>query len=224
MLSTEEQQRAESQAAQIAAELADVQGSGSLCKHAARRRVTRYVKGESGLHVMAVARERRDVHGRRWFSRCVVRYHKEAFQSLDDAEVEAFGQAIDSRAIVDSYARILSGTAWVQGLVSDELIHRWARSEDGWWRRAALVSTVALNIRSQGGMGDRPRTLDVCRVLVDDRDDMVCTALSWGLRALLAHDPEAVRAFVAEHDGRIATQVRREVLNKLETGLKSSRR
>ena len=50
-----------------------------------------------------------------------------------------------------------------EGQVADALIQRWARSKDRWWRRAALVSTVALNIGARGGQGDPARTLMVCR-------------------------------------------------------------
>ncbi len=57
---------------------------------------------------------------------------------------------------VDSFGRILAGPAWLKKQVSDELIQKWAHSEDRWWRRAALVSTVALNMRFYGGCGDDP--------------------------------------------------------------------
>jgi 3-methyladenine DNA glycosylase AlkD len=108
--------------------------------------------------------------------------------------------------------------------VPDALIHRWAGSEDCWWRRAALVSTVALNVRSHGGFGDVQRTLAVCRLLVDDHDDMVAKAMSWALRHLVIHDPDAVRRFLAEHEAALAPRVKREVRAKLATGLKNPRR
>ena len=219
MISAEEQHRVQAQAAEIAAELRAWTGPGARCKNGARVRITQQFKGESGPYVMALAREMGDVHGCRWFSYCLARYHPQAFQSLDDSQVEALGQGINSRDIVDSYARILSGPAWLHGLVSDDLIHHWARSGDCWLRRAALVSTVALNIRgADGGTGDTPRTLAVCRMLVGDGDDMVSKALSWALRALAVRDPQAVRAFVAEHEDQLAAQVRREVTNELEAG------
>jgi 3-methyladenine DNA glycosylase AlkD len=88
-------------------------------------------------------------------------------------------------------------------------------------RRAALVSTVPLNLAAAGGTGDAPRTLDICRRLVDDRDDMVVKALSWALRELVARDREAVRGFLADHDARLAARVRREVATKLDTGRKT---
>jgi 3-methyladenine DNA glycosylase AlkD len=151
----------------------------------------------------------------------LLRNHEGAFRSLGEAELEAFGQGMESWHAVVSFARTLSGPAWLHGQVSDAVIHRWAHAEDRWWRRAALVSTVALNVRSRGGSGDVPRTLAVCRLLVEDHDDMVVKALSWALRQLVVHDRDAVWAFLREHDGALAARVKREVRNKLTTGLKN---
>jgi 3-methyladenine DNA glycosylase AlkD len=128
---------------------------------------------------------------------------------------------MDGWGAVDSFGRSLSGPVWRQRQVPDELIHEWAHSEDRWWRRAALVSTVPLNVKARGGTGDVPRTLAVCRLLVDDGDDMVVKAMSWALRELVVHDPDAVRAFLSTHQDALAARVRREVTNKLRTGLKN---
>ena len=219
MISAEERHRMQSQAAEIAAEPRISKGTGIGCKNGARVYIQHHFIVESGPYVMALARELWSVHGCRWFSYCLLRYHPDAFKSLDESQVEAFGQGIDNQDIVDSYARILSGPAWLHSLVSDDLIHSWTRSDDRWWRRAALVSTIALNVRSSdGGTGDTPRTLAVCRLLVGDRNEMVSKALSWALHALVAHDPQAVRNFVTEHEDQLAAQVRREVMKELERG------
>jgi 3-methyladenine DNA glycosylase AlkD len=53
---------------------------------------------------------------------------------------------------------------------------------------------------------------------------MVYKALSWALRALVVHDPDAVRRFLAEHEDVLAAQVKREVNNKLNTGVKNPRK
>ena len=153
----------------------------------------------------------------------MIRYHRGAFGGLDAASLEELGRGMDSWWSVDAFARVLSGPVWLDGRISDEVIHRWARSEDRWWRRAALVSTVALNTRSHGGYGDVPRTLAVCRSLVADHDDMVVKAMSWALRALVPHDPEAVSEFLEANEDVLAARVVREVRNKLETGLKTPR-
>jgi 3-methyladenine DNA glycosylase AlkD len=79
---------------------------------------------------------------------------------------------------------------------------------------------VPLNLRSRGGTGDTGRTLDICRQLVADGDDMVVKALSWALRELVVWNPEAVRRFLDTHHEVLAARVRREVRSKLETGRK----
>jgi 3-methyladenine DNA glycosylase AlkD len=124
---------------------------------------------------------------------------------------------------VDAFATYVSGPAWRAGRVPDEVVRGWAASPDRWWRRAALVSTVALNLRSRGGTGDTGRTIDICARLAADGDDMVVKALSWALRELVVWDPEAVRSFLDDHAGVLAARVRREVRSKLETGRKHAR-
>jgi 3-methyladenine DNA glycosylase AlkD len=61
-------------------------------------------------------------------------------------------------------------------------------------------------------------------MLVSDRDDMVVKAMSWALRALVVHDAEVVREFLSEHEDELAARVKREVRNKLRTGLKNPKR
>ncbi|MGZ6346504.1 MAG: DNA alkylation repair protein [Anaerolineales bacterium] len=159
--------------------------------------------------------------GKRWIAYEILADHKAAFKTLGSVEIEEFGQGINSWWTVDSFARTLSGPAWLNGQIEDSLIHKWAHSTDLWWRRAALVSTVALNLRSKGGMGDVHRTLVVCNFLVDDREDMVVKALSWALRELVRHDPAAVKNYLDQNEHILAALVKREVRNKLNTGLKT---
>lgn len=185
-----------------------------------RRKYSRMLLGVEGDLVLQIARELRQTGRYRWIGYELVRAHPAAFRRLGAAQLEDLGWGMDSWWTVDAFARTLSGPAWLAGQVSDELILKWAHAPERWWRRAALVSTVALNVRSQGGLGDVPRTLKVCRVLLNDPDDMVVKALSWALRELVVHDPQAVRAFLDEYEGVLAGRVKHEVRNKLETGLK----
>ena len=168
---------------------------------------------------------RTDLSGRRrWVAYELIRNHKAAFESVDDALINEIGAGIDTWDSVDAFARTLSGPAWQHGLASDALIREWSLSDDLWWRRAALVSTVALNTRSYGGTGDTRRTLAICETLAADHEDMVVKALSWALRVLAWHDASAVQAFLDTHDDRLAARVKREARNKLNTGLKNPRR
>ena len=153
----------------------------------------------------------------------LILYHPEALRSLRAADLDRLGHGIDSWAAVDTFASYLAGPAWRERQIADAVIHRWARSQNRWWRRAALVSTVPLNNRARGGHGDARRTLRLCEILMDDRDEMVVKALSWVLRELAKRDPTPVRAFVRTNGDRLARRILREVNNKLSTGLKSGR-
>ncbi|HLJ52513.1 MAG TPA: DNA alkylation repair protein [Rhizomicrobium sp.] len=191
---------------------------------AVRRARSRDWKAASPKFVTAVALAlvtNREHRWERWFAYELVRFHKGAFQALDDRTLVRFAKGLDSWDSVDAFGRILSGPAWAQGLASDRLIEGWSRSRDLWLRRLALVSTVALNMKSDGGRGDTRRTLAVCARLVDDDEDMVVKALSWALRVLSSHDAPAVRAFLHKHDARLAARIKRETANKLRTGKKN---
>jgi 3-methyladenine DNA glycosylase AlkD len=210
-------------AAEIQARIQALPEQNTADVRAVRRRYSGRLQTAGPEFVLGLARELLTHDSYRWVAYELIRTHEGAFASLDAAELEALGRGMDSWWSVDAFARVLSGPVWLKGQISDQVIHGWARSEDRWWRRAALVSSVALNMRSGGGYGDVPRTLAVCRLLVDDYDDMVIKAMSWALRALVPHDPDAVREFLDEFDDVLAARAKREVRNKLETGLKTPR-
>ncbi len=208
-------------AARLDAELCALPVHNTPSMRAVCRRLFRELAPARPEAILALARELLQGYDHRWIAYELIGSHPGAFQRLGQADLEELGRGIDSWWTVDSFARTLSGPAWLKGQVPDALIHRWAGSEDHWWRRAALVSTVALNVRSHGGRGDGPRTLAVCCLLVNDHDDMVAKAMSWALRQLAVHDPDAVRRFLGEHEAALAARVKREVRAKLDTGLKN---
>ena len=191
---------------------------------AVRRKYSRILEHAEGKFVLDLAREVHRTCRFRFMAAELVRYHPQAMNLIGEKELAEFGQGIDGWGAVDVFAGLLAGPAWHRGQIPDRLVHKWARSPDRWWRRTALVSTVPLNRRSVGGRGDIPRTLAVCRRLADDHDDMVEKALSWALREIVPHDAKAVRSFLAEHDGVLGARVKREVRNKLSTGLKNPKR
>ena len=138
--------------------------------------------------------------------------------------MEELGSGNENWWNVDAFALFLSGPAWRERQVPDAVIKRWARSPDKWWRRTAVAGTVALNNKARGGSGDAARTLMICEMLIDDREDMVVKAVSWALRELSKRDPELVRKFLSRYENRLAPRVAREVGNKLQTGLKNPRK
>lgn len=152
----------------------------------------------------------------------LILYHGSALAAVRAADLKRLGAQMSSWGEVDTFAAV-AGPAWRNGQISDRTVAGWARSSNRWWRRAALVSTVPLNVRAQGGQGDADRTLAVCDLLVADRDPTVVKAMSWALRALSVRDPGAVSAFLERHEGDLAALVVREVRNKLKTGRKDGR-
>ncbi len=189
-----------------------------------RRQISKEIAAEKREAVLALAYEIIDRDpGSRWIAYELVQNHPATRDKITTAEAERLGTGLSSWGSVDAFACFISGPAWREGHISDAVIRRWAKSEDRWWRRAALVSTVPLNVRAQGGSGDAARTLAVCELLLADRDEMVVKALSWALRALVKPDPEAVRQFMEKFADNLAPLVKREVRNKLATGLKNPR-
>ena len=211
-------------AARIAADIDALPVRNTTTVRKVRRSYSRALKTAEAAYIIEVARALL-MRGRlRWVAYELVRNHKRAFESLDDTLLDELGQGMNSWDTVDAFSRTLSGPAWLHGMASDAQIRGWATSDDLWWRRAALVSTVALNMRSYGGRGETKRTLEICGMLAADGEDMVQKALSWALRELVWHDADAVRSFLEAHDDHLAARVKREVRSKLTTGLKNPRR
>lgn len=190
---------------------------------AVRRELSRTLRGASAKDVVALATQlvARDESFDRFIACEIVAHHPAALASLDAKLLRQLGDGMDSWDDVDVFACYLAGPAWREGQVTDAEVRRWLASTDRWWRRTAVVATVALNNKARGGRGDAPRTLAICERALGDSDIMVVKALSWALRELAKREPKLVKTFVATHDARLPALVRREVANKLTTGLKN---
>ncbi len=210
-------------AAAITAEIATLPRRDTAEVRAVRRRWTKSLKAAPAAEVLATARTLEAGAGQtgKWVAYELIRYHPGAFAGIGEAAVADYASRCASWYAVDAFGTILSGPLWAKGKLSDALIAGWSTSENRWLRRSALVATVGLNARSSGGPGDAGRTLAVCRTLAADEDDMVEKALSWALRELSKRDRPAVEVFMAQMDGALPARVKREVGNKLTTGLKN---
>ncbi|MFT7485762.1 MAG: 3-methyladenine DNA glycosylase AlkD [Candidatus Paceibacteria bacterium] len=140
---------------------------------------------------------------------------------LSIPKLKRLGKGMDNWTSVDVFSTTIAGQAWRAGSLTDAEVMRWTNSRDRWWRRAALASTIPLNMASRGGTGDAQRTLKICQALAGDKDEMVAKGLSWALRSLIPIDESRVEDFLSEHEALMAARVKREVRNKLETGRKN---
>ncbi|MFW5750788.1 MAG: DNA alkylation repair protein [Planctomycetota bacterium] len=198
-LTAEERERVHAEAAVLAAEAYARRGAGVGCKAAVRAAIRQRFATASSAHVLELARALYRQYECPWFAMCMVRFHEPTFAQLDASVVEEFGRDIASARLADVHARVLSGPAWLHGRIDDQSVMGWTRSADAWRRRIAAVSTVTLNVRGlDGGRGDTPRTLAVCRELAGDADPIVHGGLVAALRALCKVDRAAVPAFLAE--------------------------
>jgi len=135
-----------------------------------RKRLSALVKNADATDVVAIgaaiaASSEMKANRARWVGWELINKHSTALSQLDLATVEALGAGNSSWDEVDGYGIYIAGAAWLRGLIRDADVRRWAKSDDLWRRRAALVSTVVLNTRTHGGAGDTKRTLAIanCR-------------------------------------------------------------
>jgi 3-methyladenine DNA glycosylase AlkD len=149
----------------------------------------------------------------------LVHHHPAARASLRKTRVERLGRGMTSWGEVDAFGYYISGPAWCDGGITDAAILAWTVSADRWWRRAALVSTIAMTRR--GDKASLNRSVRVCTRLVRDRDDMIVKALSWALREIARRDAARARRFLKDHRAGLAPRVTREVTNKIVTGRKN---
>jgi 3-methyladenine DNA glycosylase AlkD len=147
--------------------------------------------------------------------------NRKLLDALSYTDLEDLWRNLDNWASVDHFSVGIYGVMWGRGVVKDAHMDALLRSDNFWDRRVAVVSTVALNLKSRGGIGDTPRTLAVCERVVDDHQDMIQKALSWALRELSKRDREVVREFMEKYEGRLARRVVREVGHKLDFGTKN---
>jgi 3-methyladenine DNA glycosylase AlkD len=210
--------------AEIEAQVERMPVRNASALRALRREYSKRIEALAAADVVNIAAaliDRRRVH--RFIADELIASRPDALKTLGRTQLEDLGAGISNWDEVDCFACYLSGPSWREGLIDDKAVMEWARSKNRWWRRAALVSTVPLNVKARGGRGDARRTLRICRMLIDDRDEMVVKAMSWALRALVEPDADAVRQFVEENEDRLSAVVRREVRHKLATGRKNPR-
>lgn len=209
----------------IALEIEGLPRRDTASVRAVRRHWSKTLRSAAAAEVLKIGAtvEAQAGQGGKWVGYELIRHHPGALAAITEPQVADFASRANSWYAVDALGTILTGVLWARGRLSDGLIEGWSTSQDRWLRRSALVATVGLNAPASGGPGDAARTLAICRRLAADRGDMVEKALSWALRVLSQRDRAAVEGFMAEMGDSLPARARREVRNKLSTGLKTPR-
>lgn len=147
--------------------------------------------------------------------------NKAMLKELSIMDIEKMNKNLDNWVSVDCYGVYIIGYALREHLISLDYIQNLINSENFWIRRVALVSTVALNMKSRGAKGNPDLTIKICSYFVNDHHNMIIKALSWSLRELIKITPKPVIDFIEKYNEILHPRVIREVTNKLTTGKKN---
>jgi 3-methyladenine DNA glycosylase AlkD len=115
---------------------------------------------------------------------------------------------INNWDLVDSSAHKILGE-WLIDKNRDVLF-KLAKSESLWERRISIISTFAFIHRN-----DPVDTLELARVLVDDKHDLIHKAVGWVLREVGKKEQKALESFLLEHYRSMPRTMLRYAIEKL---------
>ena len=127
----------------------------------------------------------------------------------------------DAWAVADHASMAMQKRLWADPSRLD-LVETWTTSDHMWTRRAALVATLPWTKQNHPKPEDlrrRDRILDWAAGYVADRDWFIQKAVGWWLRDLSKHDPDRVRAFLANYGGQMKAFARKEAGKYLKNQL-----
>lgn len=89
------------------------------------------------------------------------------------------------------------------------ILYSWAKSQDLWTRRIAIVSTW-WPIRK----GDLADVFNISELLLDDKEDLIHKAVGWMLREAGKKDQKKLEAFLTKHYSRMPRTALRYAIEK----------
>jgi 3-methyladenine DNA glycosylase AlkD len=116
-------------------------------------------------------------------------------------------------ALVDNLAPAVIGRLFVAHPAAlGKILDRWARDDDFWLRRAALL---ALLLPLREGAGDRERFSRYADAMLEDKEFFIRKAIGWVLRELSKRDPAWVSEWLRPRAERCAGVTWREAVKYL---------
>ncbi|SDI14578.1 DNA alkylation repair protein [Lutimaribacter saemankumensis] len=115
--------------------------------------------------------------------------------------------AIADHAMMAGQKRLVADPARI-----DE-VETWTKSDSHWTRRAAMVITLPFakqNHPDETETAIRERVLEWAATYVRDPEWFIQKSVAWWLRDLSKHDPDRVRAFMAENGRQMKKFARKE--------------
>ncbi|HSJ72516.1 MAG TPA: DNA alkylation repair protein [Acidimicrobiia bacterium] len=152
------------------------------------------------------------VHERRGAGVYVLELRLDRLQPRDIVLVERLLREARTWAIVDELAASVAGPLLDRHPDADALLDRWARDDDFWIRRAALLAHL-LALRAGGGDFDRfTRYADA---MLEEKEFFIRKAIGWILRDTARRRPDMVFRWILPRAARASGVTIREVVKRL---------
>lgn len=152
-------------------------------------------------------------HREQWYAAIALARHRAYRGWVDSDAMPLWERLIREGAwwdVVDDIAtHLVRDTLLTAPAVEGLRMREWSGSDSLWVRRASIISQVGAGTRL-----DQDLLTDVVEPNLEDRDFFIRKAIGWALRDHARHDPDWVRAFVADHPG-LSGLSRREALKHL---------
>ncbi|GAB4320469.1 MAG: DNA alkylation repair protein [Dehalococcoidia bacterium] len=141
---------------------------------------------------------------------------------LDPSDVDLVERLIREAktwALVDELAAVIAGGLVERSPALTAKLDRWARDDDFWLRRAAML---ALLLPLRRGDGDFDRFARYADAMLDEREFFIRKAIGWVLRETGKKRPELVWEWLAPRTARASGVTVREAVRYLPEGQRAA--
>jgi 3-methyladenine DNA glycosylase AlkD len=167
----------------------------------------------AALVALALALWRAPVHERRVAAVELLVLGVAALTPADVPVVERLLREARTWALVDGLAPAVVGSMYLAHPAAlGKILDRWARDDDFWLRRAALL---ALLLPLRAGGGDRARFSRYADAMLEEQEFFIRKAIGWILREISKRDPAWVAAWLAPRAARCSGVTWREAVKYL---------
>ena len=144
-----------------------------------------------------------------YFAMKLLRRHAKKLEAPAIAVVEELIATKSWWDTVDELASNVVGPLVTRHPALKKTMDAWAKSENLWLARSAILHQLKYRDKT-----DATRLFRYCAARAGEKDFFMRKAIGWALRVYSATDPEAVRAFVAEHP-KLSALSAKEALRKI---------
>jgi 3-methyladenine DNA glycosylase AlkD len=155
------------------------------------------------------------VHERRMAAVEVLEMSVSRLTADDLGTVEELIRQARTWALVDGLAARVTGGIALRDPASWARIDRWARDEDFWVRRSALLALLA---GIGAGRTDMPRFTRYAEPLLADNEFFIRKAIGWVLREIAKRDPRLAAEWTQRHVSEMSGVTFREAVRRLPAG------